>query len=196
MAHVGDVYTDFPVAVLEFLNRQGVVKVLGIGRVDGERGHIAHIDALGNLLGGDARLQGFGSLGNVLGILVGQAKLSQDSMNLGIVLTSHTQHVNHLADGRVGILGPVHNLDDHLVTGLAAGKFVERDEDIGGQELAICCQLGKILQHLQGADKHLLLALQDSHHFGLGFHAVARRPDVNQHTVTVQGMHRVAARPP
>ena len=113
-------------------------------------------------------------------------------MNLGIVLAGHSQHVNDLADGRVGILGPLDNFNDNLVSGLAAGEFIQRDEDIGSQELAVGGQLGEILEHLQRADKHLFLAFENFHDFGLGFHAVPCRADVHEHPVAVQGMHRVA----
>ena len=113
-------------------------------------------------------------------------------MDLGIVLTGNTQHVDHFADGRVGVLGPLHNLDDDLVASLAASEFVQRDENISGQELAVGRQLGEVLQHLQRADKHLFLAFQNLHYLGLGFHAVACSADVYQHAVTVQGVHRVA----
>ena len=41
-------------------------------------------------------------------------------MNLGIVLASDTQHVNHLTDGRVGILRPVDDFDNNLVARLAS----------------------------------------------------------------------------
>ena len=113
-------------------------------------------------------------------------------MNLGIVFTSNSQHVNHLTDGRVGFLRPFDNLNDHLVARLATSKFVQRDEDVGGEELAVGSELGKIFEHLQRADKHLLLALENLHDFGLRLQAVACRTDVYQHAVTVQGVHRVA----
>ena len=192
VAHVGDMDTDFPVAVLQLLDGQGVVKVLGVGRVDGERGHVTHVAALGDFLRSDAVIQGLGGLGDILGILVGKSEFSQDGMDLGIVLAGNTQHVNHLADGRVGILWPFDNLDYHLVSGAAAGQLVQRDEDVGGQELAVGGQLGKVLEYLQRADKHLLLALQNLHDFGLRLHAGASGTDVDQHAVAVQGVHRVA----
>ena len=191
MAHVGDVYTDFPVAVLEFFDREGIVKVLGIGGVDGKSGHTAHIAALCYLLRSDTGIQGFGGLGHILRVLVGQAELGQDGVDLGIVLTGDTQHVNHLADGRVGVLGPIDNLDDHLVAGPSSCQLVQRDEDVGSQEFAVCSQLCEVLHHLQGAHKHLFLALENFYYFGFGLHSVSCSADVHQHAVAVQGMHRV-----
>ena len=178
MAHVGDVNANLPVAVLEFLNRQGVVKVLGIGGVNREGGHIAHVTTTGDFLVGDSRLQEFGGLGHILGILVWQAKLGKNGMNLGIVLARHAKHVNDLTDGAVGIFGPLNNLHHRLVAGLAASKFVQRNEDISSEELAVSGQLGEIFHHLQGADKHLLLAFQDFNDLGLGLHAVSSGADV------------------
>ena len=192
MAHIGDVHTDFPVAVFEFFNGKGIIKVLGIGGVDGKSGHSAHITATGYFLGGDAGIQGFGCLSHILRVLIGQAELGQDGVDLGIVLAGDTQHVNHLADGRVGVLGPINDFSDHLVTGPSSCQFVERDEDVGSQEFAVDSQLCEVLHHLQGAHKYLLLAFENFYYFGFGLHAVASSADMYQHTVAVQGMHRVA----
>ena len=192
MAHVGDVHADFPVSVLEFLDRQRIVKVLGVGGVDGESCHTAHVAPLGDFLGRDARLQSLGGLGDILGILVRQAELGKDGMDLGIVLARHAQHVNHFADGRVGVLGPVHDFRHHLVAGLTTGELVQRDEDICSQELAVGCQLCEVFQHLQRTHEHLLLAFQDFHDLGLGFQPVSGGTNVHQHTVPVERMHRVA----
>ena len=50
----------------------------------------------------------------------------------------------------------------------------------------------KILEHLQGSYKDLLLAFKDFDHFGLGLQAMTGRTDVHQHAVSIQGVHRVA----
>ena len=192
MTHVSDVDTNLPIAVLEFLDGEGVIKVFGIGRVDGKRRHISHVAAFGNFLGRNTGIQSLGGFGDVLRVFVRQTKLSQDSMNLGIVLACHTQHVNHLADGRIGILGPIYNLDNHLVASLATGQSVQRNKDVCGQELAVSGKLGKVFHHLQRTDEHLLLALENLYNLGLRLHAMACSADVHQHAVTVQGMHRVA----
>ena len=192
VGHIGDVYANLPVAILELLYRQGVVEVLGIGRVDGERGHPAHVAAAGHLLIGDARLQSVGRALDVFGILVGQPKFGQDGMNLGIVLAGASQHVDHLADGAVGILWPLDDACHHLVARLPTLELVERDEDVGGQELAVHHQMGKVFLDLQCAGEHLLVALQNLDDLGLGFQAHACRADVHAHAVAMQGVHRVA----
>ena len=192
VAHVGDVHTDFPVSVLKFLDGQGVVKVLGVGGVDGERRHVAHVASAGNLLGGDAVVEGFGSLGHIFGVLVRQTELGQDGMDFGIVLASHAQHVNDLADGRVGVLGPLHDFYNRLVARAASCQLIQGDKDVGSEKLAVGGQLGKVFHHLQRADKDLLLALEDFHYLGFRLQAVTRRTDVDQHAVAVQGVHRVA----
>ena len=192
VAHIGDVNANLPVAVFEFFYRKSVVKVLGIGGVNREGSHVAHVTTTGNLLGSNSRIQEFGGLGHILGILIWQAKLGENGMNLGIVFASNTQNVDDLTDGAVGILGPLHNFHHRLVAGFAASEFVKRDKDVGSQELAVSGQLGEIFHHLQGTDKHLFLALQDFHHLGLRLHAMASGADVYQYTVTVQSVHRVA----
>ena len=52
--------------------------------------------------------------------------------------------------------------------------------------------MSEIFHHLQGADKHLFLALQDFNYLGLGLHTVSSGTDVYQNPVTIEGVHRVA----
>ena len=53
MCHVGYVYTYFPQAVFKFTDRECVVEVLGVFRVNGEGCHFAEVLASGNLFGRD-----------------------------------------------------------------------------------------------------------------------------------------------
>ena len=185
-------YANLPVPVGQTLDGQGVVKVLGIGGVDGECGHTAHVAAASHFLVGDARLQAIGNALYVFGVLIGQTELSEDGVYLGIVLACFSQHVDHLADGAVGILWPLNDACHHLLAGLPATQLVQWDENVGGKEFAVYYQVGKIFLDLQGADKHLLFALKDLEHLGLRLQTHTCRADVYLNAVAVQGVHRVA----
>ena len=50
MAHVGDMHAHLPEAVLQLLDGQRVVEVLGVLRVDGARERVAEVLALGIVL--------------------------------------------------------------------------------------------------------------------------------------------------
>ncbi len=113
-------------------------------------------------------------------------------MNLSIILASLAQHVYHLANGAVRALGPLDDAHHHLVAGLAASKFVERDKNVGGKKLAVGCQVGEIFSYVKCANEHLLLALHNLYNLGLGLKTTAGGANVYHHLVAVEGMHRVA----
>ncbi len=188
MCHVGNVYAHFPVAVLEFLDRDGVVEILGVFRVDGKRGHAAHVAPACNLFFGDALVDFLGGLNHLLGVFVGQTEFSEDGMDFGIVLAGHAQHIDYFAHRAVGVLRPFHNACHGLVAGLASLEFVDGYENVGSQEFAVGGQMGKIFLHLQCAYEHLLFGLDDFKHFGLGFESGARSAYVHQHAVAVEGV--------
>ena len=185
-------HAHLPAPIGELAQREGIVIVLGIGRVDGERGHVAHIVAAGHLLVGDAGLDALRRALHVGRILIRKAKFGEDGVNLGIVLAGAAQDVLDGADWAVGVLGPLDDAHDGLVASGATRQFVERDKDVGGQELAIGGKHSVVLLHIEGAHKHLLFALHNLDDLGLGLHAGTHRADVHHHAVTVEGVHRVA----
>ena len=43
MRHVGDMNSDLIITILQHLKREGVIKILRVGRVDGKGQHVAHV---------------------------------------------------------------------------------------------------------------------------------------------------------
>ena len=192
MRHVGNVYAHLPQSVVEFLNREGVVEVLGVARVDGERNHIAHVAALGNLLRRDARLNLVGSRFHLSRIDVWQTKFSQYGVHLHGVVATATQHVNHFAHRRIGCIGPVDNLHHRLVACLAVFQQIARNENVGSQELAVGDEVAEIVVNLECSYKHLLLALYNFKHLSFFRLVGTFGADVHLHLVAVERVLRVA----
>ena len=120
MCHVGYVYAYLVLCVLSVLirqplERQGVVKILGVSRIDGEGEHIAHIAPAVNLLCADVGIYLFGLLHRLVGIVVRQSVLGKYSVHLCLVLSALPQHLNHLTHRRTFARGGVDDLHDHLV---------------------------------------------------------------------------------
>ena len=106
MRHVSNMHTHFPHTLFHLANRQCVVEVLGIARVNREGEHIAEVLALGNFLGCDARLYLVGSQLYGFWVSVRQTKLGKDGMHLGVVVSAFSQYVNHFANRVAGIFRP------------------------------------------------------------------------------------------
>ena len=121
VSHVGDMHADLYVAVLELAIREGVVEVLGIGRVNSESRHLAEIPALGNVLGGYLVRHGLGC-GLHLGLeAVGQTVLGQDGVHLGVVGTRLAQYVYDAACRSRSLPRPVGHDDGGLQARHVAG---------------------------------------------------------------------------
>ena len=119
VAHVGYVHTYFPHTVLHLLDGYGVVKVLGVARVDCDGKGVAEVLSLGYLLFSDARIYLVGCRFHILRILVWQSVLSEYGMHLGVVVSSLSEDIYHLTYGVTLLHGPVYNPHHHLVTVLS-----------------------------------------------------------------------------
>ena len=185
MCHIGNVDTHLHVSVWQSRQRESIVEVLCIARVDGESNCIAHILSLGHLFGGDSGIDFIGSFHHIFRISVRQAKFGKDCMYFGIVVSGFAEDVDHLTDWRIAFLVPFDNAHNSLVAALSAFKLVFWDEDICGKELAVGEQGGKVLVDLQSTDKHLVLLLDNLNHLGLRLVATALGADVHLHLVAV-----------
>ena len=96
---VGDMDAHLEVAVVQLAEGQGVVVVLGVGRVDGEGEGLAEVLAAGAVLVGDFVGNGIRGVLHGLVELVRKAELRQDGVHFGVVLARHAQDVHDVADG-------------------------------------------------------------------------------------------------
>ena len=189
---VGDVYAHLPVAVGETAYRQCVVKVLGVGGVDGKCGDVAHVAALGYLFGRDAGVDAVGGALHGGGVLVGQAVLGQDGVHLGVVLAVLAQDIDHLAARVARVVGPVGDAHYGLVAGGAALELGLGDEDVGGQIFGVGIERGKVLVDPQGADECLFLFLDNLRDDCLGFATLDTGGDGDADAVAVESVQGVA----
>ena len=188
MRDIGDVYASLPVPVVELSDRERIIEVLGIGRVDGECHHLAVILALGNLIFCYARVDLLGSLHKVLWVFVWQAVFGEDGMHLGIVLTILSEYVDDLADRVLRELRPAFDQHIDLVAVLCLAESFGRDVDVlveravvGNDEVVAT----RLLQHAHIAMLHALNDLKNTRTHAVAlcltttylfdFHLVARQ---------------------
>ena len=191
VGHVGNVYTHLPESLLQGSDAQCVVKVFGVGRVDGEGCHSAHVQArLQLLLGYVARNQVCSPL-HCLGILVGQPVLGQDGMHLGIVLARAAQDVNDCPHGIVGLCRPFHYLHHGLVAVLSVLQFAAGDEYVVSQRAPFGDEEGIVAFHTQSSHKGVSGALYDFYHLTLFALSAPFGKESHLHTVSVKGMCRI-----
>ena len=99
-------HSHLVVAVGECAYRQGVVEVLGVLGVDGECGHIAHVDATGYLFGCYTCVDMVGGLLHIGRIAVGESEFGENGVHLGGVLAGLAQNVDHFAAWILLLVGP------------------------------------------------------------------------------------------
>ena len=85
------------VAVVQFAEAEGVVKVLCVRRVDGKGEHFAEVTAAGAVLVRNLVRDGVGGIFHLFLELVREAELGKDGVHLRLVIPGHSQHVHHVS---------------------------------------------------------------------------------------------------
>ena len=200
---VGDMYSHLVAALTQLHERNGVVEVLGVGRVDGEGSDLAVVLALRNLRIGDGVGYLVGGLADLRFEAVRQLELRQDGVHLGVVLAGLSQHVHDLADGLHALAGPVGHHHGHLhsVGSLDAADFrkvfraVDGNADVIGHTGALDDGPGLVAADRQYADVRPFAALQDLHHLTfLAARVVPLLCHEHLHPVAVQSASQLALR--
>ena len=185
-------YAHFPLTLFERTDRNGVVKVLGVLRVNRYGQHIAHVEAAGHFFGRDSGFYFLGSAFYVGGILVGQTVLGKDGVHFGIVFALLTKDVYHLPYGTLRILGPFHNLHQSLVACLTTLERRLGNKNVGRQRAAFGNEEGVILFHLELPDKGILHAFHNLRYLRLTSMPMSAGKHRNSYAVAVEGMHRIS----
>ena len=165
--------THFPYSVLDFSDGQCVVEVFGIARVDGEGGHVAHVDTFCHLLRSDSRIDDVRRPFHFLRIFVRQSKFSEDGVHLRVVFSAGSKHIDHLSHGIVRPFRPVGDFHESLLSVLSAFEFIEWDDDVVWQLSVRRNEESSMLADLQHPDIRFLIPFDDFHHLSLQFLAVA-----------------------
>ena len=187
-------HTHFPVSVIQLASRKGIVKVLGIFRVDGKGQDLTEILTLGNFFFRDNFRYLICRLFHIFRISIRQAEFCQYRMHFGCILTGHTQNIDHFTQRVLGFVRPFNDTDNGFIAILAAFQFFFRDKYIVCQRLVLGDEEGKAFRYLQFADKCLFLAFQYFDHFGFRFSALAFGKQLHLHFITVHRMSGIPFR--
>ena len=185
-------HPDFPKTVLRLTDGKGVVKVLGIARVDGERRHCAHVLAPPDFLRSDARFYLVGFFLHLFRIGIRQPVLCQDGMHLSRVFPALTQDIHDFADGILGRIRPFGDFHHSLIPVLPSMQGSLGNKDVVSQRPVLRNQKGEIFPYFQPADKCLVAPLQDFHHLGFAQMMFPPRQKADLHLVPVHGMQGIA----
>ena len=154
---------DLEVAVFQHFEGQGVVVVLGVGRVDGEGQGVPEILAALEVLGRDLVGNGLGLVVDGFLETVRKAELRQDGVHLRFVLAGHAEHVHQVAvRGRVVAVPAVHDGGDfHAALRAQGSRFLRIHLDVVGHRLALHQHPGLGADGVVHADEGALRALDD-----------------------------------
>jgi len=160
-AHIGNVDAQTPVAVAVFSQTDGVVKVFGIRRVDGDDGFFGQVRPIADFVG----IELFNGLSGLLPAffvkILRQGKPFHHSADFGIVASGPAEDSNDRPAGRLIVLriaGDFHH-DFVVLTGSTGGDVVKKD----GAEKALAFRLNEpeVLPPLQGTDKPVAASLDN-----------------------------------
>ena len=144
-------HADFVFSVRQRPEREGIVKIFGIGRVDSECEHVSHVTTTQNL----GLIDMLASVNFNIGIRVGQAVLSQNAVHLGIVLSVRTQHVQHSTFGHVTLGPAMEQFDHNLITLLGIPHVIGRYYDVVFQQFAVGIDDTASTNELETTDKRV-----------------------------------------
>ncbi len=152
MADIGDVDAE-PDEPVDMFDRDGVVEVARVDRVDREREDVPKVLATGALLGFDALLDAFGLFEHALGELGGEPVLADDDLEL---------------DARIAL--PAEHFLDIALCGLVAGGIGSEpcDDDVPVARVGcLACAHDDLAAHSRvggGHEANGPVAFEPSHH--------------------------------
>ena len=186
-------HTHLIESFVEFLDGEGIVKVFGVGRVNGASPCIAEVLSLSNVFGRDLARDLLRGLLHVLGILIRQTVLCENGAHLGIVLSSLAEHVDDLTN-RVFVVfvRPLDDLHEHLVVGLSALEFFLRNKDVLREGAVLRDTEGNVAVHTQPADKGVLGTAENLDDLGFLDMFLAACHERHPYTVARKCRHGVA----
>ena len=184
-------HADLVIAVLQPLERQRVVEILGIGGVYREGEGVTEILAPLEVFGSD----GFGNL--VRGVLhlfieaVRQVELGKDGVHLGVVVARRAEHVHYVAQGaRLAPLPAVH-YGRHLHPGLRsqAPRLLRVHLDVVGHKLALHQHPGLGADVVHISNERSLAVLENLDHLSFApLPAASGTGHRHPHQVAVEGV--------
>ena len=161
MRHVGNVDADLEKFVF-FPNRQSIVEVLCIVRVDGASPYVAEILALGEVFCRHLARNLVGSLLDLLRIAVGQAVLRQNRVHFGVVFALLSENIDDFAHHVVmQSVGPLRDAHQCLVVAFSAHQFALRNQNVLHDEVVLRHKEGDVAINAQPTHKRVFRPLQN-----------------------------------
>ena len=187
MGYVGDVDADFIVAIGKFFERNGIVEILGVGRINGEGESVAEIFAVFELV------FLFKLLLPRLGLLLDfgrevhfETAFKHDANHLCIVFAGNSDDADYFAHGTLRGVLPFGNPCLDFVALLGIQSLARRDEDIPVHPLVVRHDERAGIVLLENADEFHLVSLDDFHHLGLLPALKLRACNLNLHHIAVK----------
>ncbi len=189
--YIGNVHAHLEVAVFELPEAEGVVKVLGVGGVDGEGERVPEVPPVGAVFVGDGLGDAVGRILHLFLKAVGKAELGQDGVHLGVVLSGHAQHVHHVAEGACGTALPA--VHDGCYLHAFDAAFRNGDGDVVGHGLGAHEHPGLVSHNVQDSHERAARAFYDGDNLAaaaFGFAGLLLR-DGHPYDISVEGAARL-----
>ena len=192
--HVGDVHAYLPMAIGQLLERNGIVEVLGVGRVDGDGEDVTEV-----LPFLDFRLLNlsgylFSFLFDLLRKFQRIVVRQQDRFHLHVVVAWIAQHPDDFAKGVARVLRPVHQVHHYLLTVAGTVQLALGHKDVDRYRIHVGCHKHIPVRDVQHPHEVGTFPLKHLHNLTFGLLALALRKHGHLHPVPMQGLSGVACR--
>ena len=186
-------HSDLVCPIVEFPQRERVVKVLGVVRVYRACEDIPEILPLGVVLGCYLCRYTVGSVLDILRIRVWQAVLCEYGVHLGVVVACLSEDSYYLSDDvPTALLRPFSHSHHDLVVRLRLVYEPLGDNDVLIYILPLWCHVCHIVLHADLSDELLLASLQYLCHDSLFYVMVTACHHSHLHAVAIECEHGVA----
>ena len=130
MGNIRNMDAYFIIAVFQFLKRKCIIKILGILGINGKGQYITHIPSLSDLGFLYTGIQGFGVLFHLIRKFMRKSIFRQNGMDFRIMLAGSPQHLHNFTIRGIGIIGPIAQIDQNLVSIVGLFQLFRRDKNI------------------------------------------------------------------
>ena len=193
MTHISNVHTHLIETVLQDTERESIVEVLRIVRVDGAGEDLTEVLTFCIILWSDLSRDFVCRLLHILRIFIRQTILCKNGVHLRVVLATLSKNSDHLTNNMPTLLlRPFHNLHNHLLSFLRLVKHSLRNNDVTIRMLTLRSHISRIVLYVHGAHKLRLLPFQDFRNNSLADMMVSSRHHRDTHTVSIKSIHRVS----
>ena len=125
-------HADLVIPVFQFLEREGIVKVLGVFRVDRERCDFPEVSPVLDFLCRNGILYSLCGFFHVRRELHGQFVFRHDGIHFRVVVSRYSENFQHFTHGVFLVLRPLGNLDDGFFSILGPVQVAQGDEYVVG----------------------------------------------------------------